>query len=144
MKTTLYAATTTEKTNPPKIFTITGRRRDCEEYIDRKLMCEHYAHFSSWCSLHGKAPDLGGWKAYIGAGVLSEAELGKYSILKLRYGPDDLAYVLRIMNGCMPLGCKYEKENEYEHFLNSLPDELHKEIEKRLKEEDESDVQQKG
>lgn len=144
MKTTLYAVTTTERTNPPRIFTVTGKKKDCEQYIDRKLMLENYGHFSSWCSLHGESPDLKGWCAYLGEGVLPYAEMNKYSILTLKYRPDDLAYIMRITNHCIPLGCDFEKEDEYEHFLSSLPEELQVEIEKRLEEEERGDVQQKG
>lgn len=137
MKTILYAVAATPTPNEStKIYTITSSKKDCSKYITRKLMMENFPHFSAWCALHGVSADETGWDRYVDAGIVPEEDFGKYSILRLAYGRDDLAHLMRVLNKCLPLGCDYERDDEYGYFLNSLEPELRTEIERRLSEED--------
>lgn len=99
-------------------------------------MLDNFRHFSSWCDLHGKnADDESSWDEYLTSDILSEAELTKYAIMTLRYRTQDLAAVLRACEGCTPIGVGYERDYEYEAFVEKLPKALREDLEAKVEAE---------
>ncbi len=130
MKTTLYAVTPSRGNGFPVFLTITAKKKECQAYIKKKIMLDNYRHFSSWCELHEKdADDEAVWDEYLCSDILSEEELTKYAIMTLRYRTRDLASILRACGNCVPIGVGYEKDYEYESFVNKLPKDLRKDLE---------------
>lgn len=141
---TLYAVMYDRPDDPSlayKCLTVSHRRKDCDAYLSRRLMLDNFRHFSAWCGLRGIAADDDGWGRYLSEGVLSDDELGKYCVTKLKYRKGDIASLFRMYNGCIPLGCGFEKDEEYELLLKALPEETAKEIQARL---EEIDAEQEG
>lgn len=141
---TLYAVMYDHPEDPNlryKCLTVSHRRKDCDAYLNRRLMMDNFSHFSAWCGLRGIKADDAGWQRYVDAGVLSDGELSKYCVSKLRYRKGDIASLFRMYNGCIPLGCGFEKDEEYELLMRSLPDETVREIEAMM---EDIDAEQEG
>lgn len=131
---TLYMVTLSKIETPEQMrfFTITDNKKDCELYINKKLKIDYIEHFKMWCDLREIPMNDDSWSKYV---MTDFVDKRKYVIRRMKYKVKDLASILRLSNGCIPIGCGYESKEEYEAFLRTLPPEKLEEFNKKLEEE---------
>ena len=111
-------------------------RKDCKEYIERYVRLKHMDHFRQWCSLRDKD--------FMDDRVFDEYAKDnvdeKYVIRRLRYRKSQLASMIRMLLGIVPMGCSFETEAERDYILNQMltPEEA-EEIQGIFDSEEESD-----
>lgn len=128
----LYAVTLAHITKPEdmRFLTVSDNKNDCVKYINKKLLIDNKEHFTAWCNLRGLNPsDNSSWVKYAN---ITNLDTSRYAVRKLKYNAKAMAMILRMLNGCVPLGCGYESREEYALFLESLPEEKLQEIGNRL------------
>ena len=116
------------------LVTVLERKDQIDEFISRNILIHNYKHFKAWCGLrkmdYTKAESE---NAYINnfLNTATEEDLDKYTyiIRKAYYTKTALASILRMFNGCFPLGCSYETEAEVV-YANVLFKEAEKEKQK--------------
>lgn len=126
-----YYALTNNYTNLDNIiiYTLTTSVKECEEYLNHYLIAKHKNHFLSWCKLHNKDDqEENSWYDYQDT-VLNEDELSQFHIEEFKYSKDDLVVFLRMLNGCIPCGCSFEREAEVQYFYDNLDEESKKKLE---------------
>jgi hypothetical protein len=128
-----------------KFLTITEKKEQCEEYINRRLFLENKEHFKGWCGLRElDYEDSKSWELYVKS--TGNISFDKFIISRVTYKIKDVAAIFRMFNGCVPIGTEYEDTIEFLQFMQSLPQEdidrmeqaLKKSIEEDLEEEDKS------
>lgn len=113
-------------------LTITAKKDECVEYINRRLLLESKQHFSSWCSLRDlDSKDPENWKAYIA--FTGNVSMSKYVISKVKYKMTDVATIFRMFNDCIPIGVSYETDSEMLNFMQKLPKEALNKMEQEMK-----------
>lgn len=111
-------------------YTITSKKKDCEEYINRRVFIENREHYVSWCGIRGlNYKDDKSWEQYI---TTSDININKYVISKINYKIKDVATIFRLFNHCVPVGASYEEEYEVIQLLQSIPKKSLDKIEKEL------------
>lgn len=109
----LYAVIKREA--PDKFLTVTTKKDEAVEYALKLLKLEHLSHFQSWCILRNYSSNCPeSWDIYFND-CISEAEKHDYIISKISYKLKDLAGIIRMFGGCVPLGCSYDLPVEYEY-----------------------------
>lgn len=124
-KISLYAISDCPVTASNKEFlenlcTFVYKKKDIYEYLLNKLILEHFSHFHSWLEM--KYPNFENMtykeedeaKQRYAEDVLGEEAFMRFTVKKQTYTPEGIACVFRIMNGCIPVGAKYESEVELE------------------------------
>ena len=65
-----------------------------------------------------------------------------YTIVKLFYSLKNISCVLRLFNGCMPIGCSYDTKLEVDKMLKAL--EAEKQFEEILRQQNQENIEQKA
>ena len=120
------------------LVTVLEKEYQIDEFIHRNILVHNYKHFKAWCDLRQlDYTKLESENAYVNnfLDTATEEDLKKYTyiIKKVYYTKTALASILRMFNGCFPLGCSYETEVEVA-YVNVLFEEVEKvkQKEKRL------------
>lgn len=120
------------------LVTVLEKEYQINEFINRNILVHNYKHFKAWCELRKiDYTKVESENAYIDNffNTATEEDLKKYTyiIKKAYYTKTALASILRMFNGCFPLGCSYETEVEIA-YANVLFEEVEKvkQKEKRL------------
>lgn len=112
--------------NPASLVTVLADKNQIDEFIDRMIIVDNWGHFKMWCSLRElDYKSLESQYSYIDNYVAAnpqEAE-SKYTFIvrKTLYTKEALASILRMFNGCVPIGCSYESpvETTYANLIYS-------------------------
>ena len=128
-----------ENEDKDSLVTVLERKEQIKEFVDKNILAHNYKHFKAWCDLrqldYTKEESE---NAYINnfLDAATEEDLDKYTyiIKKAYYTKTALASILRMFNGCVPLGCSYETEVEQLYI-----DALIKKIEKDKQSDEKSE-----
>ena len=112
------------------LVTVLEKEYQIDEFIHRNILIHNYKHFKAWCDLRKMDyTKIESENAYINnfLNTATEEDLKKYTyvIKKAYYTKTALASILRMFNGCFPLGCSYETEVEVD-YANFLFEEVEK------------------
>lgn len=114
----------------PSFASIVNSRQEVYEYISRRVFLENQEHYKLWCETsHLPYEDEKTWLRY--SAVRSEL-YKKFVINRISYTKKDLAVILRIFNGCIPVGASYEHDLEVSRFLKRFPKEYIEDLQDML------------
>ena len=103
---------------PHKFLTIVTTTEECLEYIDMLEYEDHYEHYISWCDQRGLNPEEEySWEAY------REIVLGDdcdYAMFEIKLVWEDILAFLRMFQGCVPLGCSFDRIIETVYFSSQV------------------------
>lgn len=122
----LFLVTLMEDENYEELFTITCKRKQAEEYINKRIYIESKEHFDAWCGLKGFDCSEGGkefdraWMKYFNDVVATNPP--KYKIIELTYDASGVALMFRIYNQCLPIGCSYDEAIEAASVIHYIGD----------------------
>ena len=103
------------KKNPGVFLTVTCSKKDCTEYSHLLMKLNHLSHFTLWCNYRKyNVEAFSSWLKYFQDCVPKE-EASDYAIMRISYRRDNLASILRMFMGSIPLGASFE--NKLEHSL---------------------------
>jgi len=116
------------------IYTIVGKLKHCNEYVNKFIKMKNYSHFLNWCDAHSINPeDRYAWGKY--CSVVVKNQFRGFYVSPLKLNKYSLAAVLRFSNSCVPVGCSYESPSEIRTFITvHCKDENSKELVEKLKE----------
>ena len=105
------------KEDPSSLVTVLADKNQIDEFIDRMIIVDNWAHFKLWCSLRKlDYEDPESQYSYIDNYIATNPEEteSKYTFIvkKAFYTKEALSAVLRMFNGCFPIGCSYESPVE--------------------------------
>lgn len=128
----LYLVYKSEDAN--SLVTVLEKEYQINEFINRNIIVHNYNHFKAWCKLREMDyTKIESENAYIDnfLDTATEESLNKYTYIvkKVYYTKTALASILRMFNGCLPLGCSYETEVE-DVYAKVLVEEIEKEKQK--------------
>lgn len=105
------------------LCSIVCSKDEAREYILNKTILANFEHYSRWCELKELNPKSFETKAKYIQVVQPESET--YKVKKILFTQSGLASILRMFNGCIPVGAKYETGEEilyieemYKNYLN--------------------------
>lgn len=118
--------------NENSLVTVLEKKEQINEFVNRNIIVENFNHFKLWCELRNMDyTQVESENAYINNFLTTsnEEDLNKYSyiIKKVYYSRKAIASILRMFNGCFPLGCSYETHAE-EAYLDLMYKEAKKEL----------------
>lgn len=122
----LYAISTapvtaTDEEFRKNIVTFVKTKPDILEYVNKKLIVDHYDHYKSWCRFHNlNEESLEAQIAYLDKVGHTWEDTSKYSFKRYVYSIDEIASIFRIVNKCPPVGASYETDTEIEYMRNYL------------------------
>lgn len=103
---------------PHKYLTLTTTPEECLEFIDTLEYEDHREHYIAWCeqrNLNFKEDES--WRMY------QEIVLGDtcdYAIFELKITWEDVIAFLRMFQGCVPLGCSFDRTIEKVYFASQI------------------------
>ena len=103
--------------NPASLVTVLTDKKQIDEFIDRMIIVDNWAHFKMWCNLRKlDYKNLENQYAYIDNYIAANPEEAEsnytFIVRKTLYTKEALASILRMFNGCVPIGCSYENPVE--------------------------------
>ena len=112
-----------EADNDESIVCVCSTVNEIGEFINSKILVDHFDHYKSWCELKNiDFNDITSKRTYLinYFNNSSEETLDKYNyiIKKINYDKNTVAAVLRILHGYVPLGCSYETPEEVQTELD--------------------------
>lgn len=122
--TTLFLVTLATDKHLNHVYTITEKKKQAEEWINKMTYIENRKHFKMWCELKGVTsdPENDGfnesWCQYYDS-CISTAD-PKYVMSKVSYKPANIATLFRIYNKCVPIGCSYDEDIEIAAALKTM------------------------
>ena len=100
------------------VCTVVTSKAQAEDFIISRSIMKHIDHYQQWAEIHHKnILDPATKKEYarkVLPSLLTEED--KYTIGKMKYKIEGLAAVLRMFNGCTPVGASYETPAEILYF----------------------------
>lgn len=112
-----FIVTTNE--NSFKYLTITNTLNQAFEFIEKILRFENENHYKSWLTFRKLEDTQDNWEEYFTYSIPDEEKL-KYEVSLIKYSKQDLAAILRMFCGCVPLDCSFNIEAEYSYFEHKL------------------------
>lgn len=102
------------------LLTVLEKKSQIQEYTRSRIIADHWTHYKEWCNLHGHVPSSPQAKdEYINSYMdnASSEEVTKYTywVEKVYFTKSSLISGLRMLYGCIPLGCSYENEHEVDY-----------------------------
>lgn len=105
---------------PEVILTITEDKQQAIMYATNLLKIKYYEHFVRWAECHNfDVDDEEGWKVYFNDCITVE-EKQALKLFPIFYTRANLASILRMFAGSVPLGCNFENDIEYDYFFEKL------------------------
>ena len=102
------------------ILTITETKEQAIMYATNLLKLKYYEHFVRWAECHHYSQeDEEGWKVYFNDCITLD-EKQAYKLIPVFYTTTNLASLLRMFAGSVPLGCDFESDIEYDYFFAKL------------------------
>ena len=109
----------TKTTEVKNIYTIVTTEDQANEYIRKRLILDNQEHYGMWCDLHGYDPESEDIiEKYIST-ILTEKDY-KYGMLDVGYTKEKLAAILRIASTCIPVGCSYDLDEEWQSLVDKV------------------------
>ena len=101
-----------------KYYTLTYTKEDCEEYIDCKLYDDNEEHYQQWCNLRNlNSYEENSWNEYYNTVLYDK---NPYAIIKMQIMFSDLLAMVRLFEGCHPIGCSFDKKLELMYYNEDI------------------------
>lgn len=105
----------TSKNNPDNILTICLHKSEAIHYAHMLLKEKYLHHYQMWCTRNGYDIDsINSWNIYF-TDVISDSDKDEYVIKPAAYSYKNIAAILRMFAGCIPAGCDFEDDTEFEY-----------------------------
>ena len=100
------------------VCTIVTSKEQAQDFIISRSILKHIDHYRQWAELKNKNMQDPQTKKEYARKVLPSlvTDEDKYTIRKIKYKIEGLAAVLRMFNGCTPVGASYEIPAEIMYF----------------------------
>ena len=103
--------------NPESLVTVLANEKQINEFIDNMILVDNWDHFKMWCNLRKlDYMNVNSQHSYIDNYIEANPEEAesKYTFIvkKTYYTKETLSSILRMFNGCVPIGCSYENPVE--------------------------------
>ena len=109
-----------DKDDPSRFLTVTCTKEDAVDFCYKFLRIQKFNHFKLWCDLRKlNVEDESSWDKYYSQCVTID-EKKKFIIRKIRYNFNDVAAIMRMFGGCMPVGCSFDTKTEYDYLNYKL------------------------
>lgn len=114
-KLTIYSIISISK---GKVLTFVNSKKQIQEYLNRYFYLLNKTHFESWCELRNLVSDSSSslfsrnWKLYYS--TVCQNLLEDIEIETLKYDKHNLTKLFRLLEKCVPLGCSFDKEINFE------------------------------
>ena len=107
-----------ENEKEDSLVTILSKQEQIGEFIDRMVILDHWNHYVAWCKLRElNYKDIESEQAYIEnfykIATQEDKQNYTYIVKRVAYNTDAIASILRMFNGCVPIGCSYEFKGEF-------------------------------
>ena len=103
---------------PGKFLTITQTEDDAMEYIMIMEIEEHKEHYCAWCEQRNLNPlNDSNWEMYRTVVIGDDCD---YAVYEMNIYWEDVVAFLRMFQGCIPVGCLYEREIESVYFAKQI------------------------
>lgn len=103
------------KDDPDNILTICLHKSEARMYAHMLLREKYLHHYENWCILHGYDVDsMTSWYIYFDE-IVPDSEKEAYIITQVKYSYKNIAALMRMFAGCLPVGCDFEDEYEYDY-----------------------------
>lgn len=109
---------------PPEEFTknlctYVCKKKQIQEYIINRLVADNYTHYTKWLELHGAVDSLQTRLEYLSILFEDKQNLGsEFTIKEEYYTAEGLAALLRLSNGCTPIGSSFDTKAEIDYYLS--------------------------
>ena len=128
--------------NPDSLVTVLSDKKQINEFIDKMIIVDNWEHYKMWCELRKlNYKDISVQYSYIDNYINTNPEeaQSKYSFIvkKTIYTTEAMSSILRMFNGCVPIGCSYENPFEFT-YANLLYSKLSEEEDKKEDTENEN------
>lgn len=112
-------------TENKRIHTITNTYQQALEYKEKLLQLDSCPHYTNWCWLHElNSKDISSWIRYKQIVGVDD----HYKLDVFYYNKSEIASILRLNSGCIPLGCSFDTQVEKE--VSKMADIVQKIMEK--------------
>lgn len=106
------------KDDEENIVTVLDDKEQIQEYIRQRIILDNEPHYKAWAELHELDPLKEENKTeYVNQFLerTSDEDLEQYSFIVrgFEFSLPDLASILRMFSGCVPIGCSYEQPVEF-------------------------------
>lgn len=117
------------------LVTILSKQGQIKEFIDKMVIIDHWDHYVAWCKLRElNYKDIESEQAYIEnfykTATQEDMQNYTYIVKRAAYNTDAIASILRMFNGCVPIGCSYEFKGELAYASMIYSDIIKEEKEK--------------
>lgn len=121
--------------NPESLVTVLANEKQINEFIDKMILVDNWEHFKMWCNLRKlDYKNINSQYYYIDNYIETNPEevRSKYTFIvkKTLYTKEALSSILRMFNGCVPVGCSYESPVEVT-YANLIYCKLAEEVDKK-------------
>ena len=121
--------------NPESLVTVLANENQINEFIDKMILVDNWEHFKMWCNLRKlDYKNVNSQYYYIDNYIETNPEevRSKYTFIvkKTLYTKEALSSILRMFNGCVPVGCSYESPVEVT-YANLIYCKLAEEVDKK-------------
>ena len=121
--------------NPESLITVLANEKQINEFIDKMILVDNWDHFKMWCNLRKlDYKNVNSQYSYIDNYIETNPEEteSKYTFIvkKTFYTREALSSILRMFNGCVPIGCSYENPVEIT-YANLIYSKLAEEVDKK-------------
>lgn len=121
--------------DPSSLVTVLSDKKQIDEFINRMIIVDNWDHFKMWCDLRNlDYKSTESQYSYIANYIETNTEEAesKYTFIvkKTLYTKEALASILRMFNGCVPVGCSYENPVEAT-YANLIYSKLAEDVDKK-------------
>ena len=112
-----------EASDPSKPLYFAATERDINYALDQYLYLKHYDHFRLWCPNHDLPIDHAeSWLRYCQEVIYPAEDPNNpsYVVVQVRYGPQHIAGLMRMINNCTPLCIPLDTDEEHEALCTRL------------------------
>lgn len=134
----IYFYIVTPADNFTKYLSVVTNKNDALRYVEKLLQIEHYSHYNLWRELRNLEDNDESWKTYLNTCIDDETKC-KYVVSKVYYKQADLAAIIRMFCGCIPLGLPYDIQHEYLYLqekLKNIDTNLAEDLQKAIEEDE--------
>ena len=109
-----------DKSNPKKFLTVVVDEKQAYEFLTTFLQIMEADTFVAWCNTNNLEPkNIDNWKKFAQTEYILD-KLKTYEIKKLSYKKEELASIIRMFCQCVPIGCSYDLQAEYNYLEQKL------------------------
>ena len=93
-----------------ELITILEKKEQLNEFIGKYLYLLNAEHFKSWCYYRNTPINSNSWQQYLIN--ITPQHVNRFKIEEFYLTKSEVASLLRVSSGIVPINCSYESENE--------------------------------